>query len=81
MPIFPIPLHPPFPTLNKFGALASRLVHDLANHLCIISGNATSPSSSWTTANGWRGPSGPSSKPAKAWRAASSADAANCARS
>jgi hypothetical protein len=28
-------------TLEQVGALASRLVHDLANHLCIISGNAT----------------------------------------
>jgi hypothetical protein len=27
--------------LEQVGALASRLVHDLANHLCIISGNAT----------------------------------------
>ena len=29
------------PNLEQVGALASRLVHDLANHLCIISGNAT----------------------------------------
>jgi hypothetical protein len=32
---------PLVPTLEQLGALSSLLVHDLANHLCIISGNAT----------------------------------------
>ncbi len=32
---------PIVPTLEQMGALSSLLVHDLANHLCIISGNAT----------------------------------------
>jgi hypothetical protein len=35
------PAAPIVPALEQMGALSSLLVHDLANHLCIISGNAT----------------------------------------
>lgn len=41
MPGLPDPSSPTVTNLERVGALASRLVHDLANHLCIISGNAT----------------------------------------
>jgi hypothetical protein len=41
MPDLPDPSPTSVSTLEQVGALASRLVHDLANHLCIISGNAT----------------------------------------
>ena len=41
MPDLPDSSSPAVSNLEQVGALASRLVHDLANHLCIISGNAT----------------------------------------
>ena len=41
MPDLPDSPPPTVSNLEQVGALASRLVHDLANHLCIISGNAT----------------------------------------